>query len=207
MKQLLARQLTGPDQEAVYGLLEIHRIDSDNWNHGFPADAGFGIGHDTQNIYLRYVVTESNILARYRDFHDPVHEDSCVEFFISFDGDFYYNLEFNCIGTIHAAYGKGRQERIRIENRLLKSIRVNPSLGTNKIQIVDRETRWTLDVLIPLPVFTFTRLDPLNQTSAQCNFYKCGDRQAIPHYLSWNPIFSEKPDFHRPEYFGKIKFV
>ena len=39
-----------------------------------------------------------------------------------------------------------------------------------------------------------------------CNFYKCGDKQVEPHYLSWNPVLTDNPDFHRPEYFGKVIF-
>ena len=30
---------------------------------------------------------------------------------------------------------------------------------------------------------------------------------SLPHYLSWMPIDTPKPDFHRPEFFGKINFV
>ena len=36
------------------------------------------------------------------------------------------------------------------------------------------------------------------------NFYKCGDATEMPHYLSWNPIQTERPDFHRPEFFGEL---
>jgi hypothetical protein len=25
--------------------------------------------------------------------------------------------------------------------------------------------------------------------------------------VTWNPIGTEKPDYHRPEYFGSLKFV
>ena len=38
------------------------------------------------------------------------------------------------------------------------------------------------------------------------NIYKCGDRTAHPHYLSWAPIGTPSPDFHRPEYFGEVLF-
>ena len=30
------------------------------------------------------------------------------------------------------------------------------------------------------------------------------DKTAHPHYLSWSPIGTEKPDFHRPEFFGEL---
>ena len=26
------------------------------------------------------------------------------------------------------------------------------------------------------------------------------------HFLSWRPIRTEKPDFHRPEFFGEVTF-
>ena len=48
-------------------------------------------------------------------------------------------------------------------------------------------------------------VDPENLPhSLRANFYKCGDKTAHPHYLSWSPIHTEKPDFHRPEFFGEL---
>jgi hypothetical protein len=38
----------------------------------------------------------------------------------------------------------------------------------------------------------------------QGNFYKCGDETETPHYLVWNNIEWEKPDYHRPEFFGEL---
>jgi len=28
-----------------------------------------------------------------------------------------------------------------------------------------------------------------------------------PHYVTWNPVGTEQPDYHRPEYFGELKFI
>ena len=38
------------------------------------------------------------------------------------------------------------------------------------------------------------------------NFYKCGDKTAHKHYLSWSPIDLDSPNCHCPEYFGVIRF-
>jgi hypothetical protein len=38
------------------------------------------------------------------------------------------------------------------------------------------------------------------------NVYKCGDAMPQAHYLTWNPIGTSRPDYHRPEYFGYLKF-
>ncbi|WP_350005689.1 carbohydrate-binding family 9-like protein, partial [Phocaeicola dorei] len=40
----------------------------------------------------------------------------------------------------------------------------------------------------------------------RANFYKCGDELQKPHFLSWSPIKIEKPDFHRPDFFGLLEF-
>ena len=36
----------------------------------------------------------------------------------------------------------------------------------------------------------------------RANCYKCGDLTKDPHYLSWNPVTSQNPDFHRSQDFG-----
>ncbi len=38
------------------------------------------------------------------------------------------------------------------------------------------------------------------------NVHKCGDLTNHKHYLSWNMVQSGKPDFHRPEDFGRMMF-
>jgi hypothetical protein len=40
----------------------------------------------------------------------------------------------------------------------------------------------------------------------RANFYKCGDDLPEPHFLAWNMINTEEPDFHRPEFFGTLEF-
>ena len=37
------------------------------------------------------------------------------------------------------------------------------------------------------------------------NFYKCGNLTEQKHYLSWNAIESDTPNFHKPECFGVLK--
>ena len=39
------------------------------------------------------------------------------------------------------------------------------------------------------------------------NFYKCGDKCDQTHYLSWSPIGLLEPNFHCPEFFGKLNLV
>ncbi|MDD6236825.1 MAG: carbohydrate-binding family 9-like protein, partial [Clostridiales bacterium] len=41
-------------------------------------------------------------------------------------------------------------------------------------------------------------------TELRGNFYKCGDKTKHPHFGMWNPINNEFPDFHLPQFFGRI---
>lgn len=183
-----------------------YSIANNNWGYESDVKADFDIAYDESMIYLKFFVQESNTKAVNKNFNEPVYEDSCVEFFISFDEQHYYNLEFNCIGNILGGYGVGRNNREVLESELLKQINTRPSLGANKIEIIDRKTEWTLDVAIPKAVFKYEKIDVFKGLKAKCNFYKCGDKQAFPHYLSWNPINVDSPDFHLPEFFGLVVF-
>lgn len=203
---IIAEQIGEVDNRTGPVMEPLHLIKHDIWNFGAAAEAGFNIGHDNDNIYLYYSVRERNIRAVHTGINDPVYEDSCVEFFISFEGVNYYNIEANCIGTVLAGYGKSRADRILLEKDLVSNIRTYPSLGFNKITVVDRETVWSLGMVIPIEVLRFTEPEPLAGKTATCNFYKCGDKQARVHYLSWNPVRTDSPDFHRPEYFAKLMF-
>lgn len=63
---------------------------------------------------------------------------------------------------------------------------------------------WELTVKIP---FTLMGLDPNNlPEKIRGNFYKCADGTDSPHYVSWSPIKTEKPNFHCPEFFGELIF-
>lgn len=201
-QSILSRQISSKAISA----LETHKILYNNWNIECDVKAAFAIQNDENNIYLEFKVEESDVKARYKNFNEPVYEDSCVEFFVSFDGQNYYNLEFNCIGNILGAYGSERNMRKALDDELLENIKTCPSLGFNKIEITNRRTEWTLSVTIPKETFCYDNIKSYSGLKAKGNFYKCGDKLIKPHFLSWNPIHSEQPDFHLPEYFGDLEF-
>ena len=52
----------------------------------------------------------------------------------------------------------------------------------------------------------FPSFSPTPKSVMRANFYKCGDKTLIPHYLCWNPIPTEPLTFHNPNAFGVIHF-
>jgi hypothetical protein len=185
------------------------KITEVNWKE-FPykPDVAVSLAYTDNELLLKYYVTENWFKAEKTEINDPVYEDSCVEFFVSPDDTgVYYNLEFNALGTCLMGAGKDRHARRMADPQIIKKIRRGPSVGKCPIQKRTGEFSWTITIAIPPEVFFHHKISGLKGERYRANFYKCGDKLSVPHYISWNPIGTEKPDFHRPEYFGLLKFV
>ena len=164
-------------------------------------------GWGPEEILLHYRVTEARVKAEWVRINDPVCRDSCVEFFIDPGDGTYFNFEFNPIGTGYLARGHSREDRVPLEEAQVARIRRIGSLGTLPFAEREGETSWTLTVGIPLDLFADTALAAPSGKKFRGNFYKCGDDLRIPHYVTWHPVETEEPDFHRPECFGTIVFA
>lgn len=178
-----------------------------NWE-AFPYRPGlkFRIGHTGNEIWLKFYVNEKNILAQETRTNGDVYKDSTVEFFISIDGKNYYNFEFNCIGTIHIGYGAGRENRKPVTPKIAELIKIESSLGDQAFAEISGDFNWEMMICIPLEAFEFDELKSVSGIKATANFYKCGDETSDPHFVTWNAIGTENPDYHCPEYFGQVEF-
>ena len=189
--------------------LPKHAIDTVNWK-SFPErpEVHFAIAWHPEQIILKYYVREGVIRARFTEDNSPVWQDSCVEFFVMPDpaDGIYYNIETNCIGTCLAEKGLSRSPREKLPPSLLTHIKRYPSLGVAPFEEKSGDFTWDLMLVIPKEVFADHPIDTFEGKTFRANFYKCGDALSRPHYLSWNPIGTPEPDFHRPEFFGEVKF-
>ena len=165
--------------------------------------ASFSIAHSSDCIYLKYFVSEKEIRYVNREINSPVYEDSCVEFFIQFDSKGYYNLEFNCAGTILVGFGKNKSKRNLLSPELIGLIKCKAKL---KELTSPRSFYWELTIVIPIQLFIHHDLKTFEGIRARANFYKCGDLLPDPHFLAWSCIESETPNFHLPEFFGELQF-
>lgn len=184
------------------------RIAEAPWDaYPYVPEVSLHIGYLADAIALRYAVVEEAAQARYRNTQDPVHKDSCVEFFLSFDEDaHYYNMEFNCLGTRMMAYGKDVvPERTKLPVPLVESIRVRSSLDEGRP--LAAQGQWELLVVVPLEVFIHEGNLELAGKTVSGNFYKCGDDLPTPHYVAWNRVDYPSPSFHQPAFFGKLVFL
>ena len=166
----------------------------------------FSIAHTGDCILLKYFVQEKTIRMMHYQDNSPVHEDSCVEFFIAIDkDDEYYNLEFNCAGACLLGFGKNASQRKLIGSDMISKIR---RLATFKSNMNGKHNliNWELAIVIPAEVLIYHKLTSLKSMHCRVNFYKCGDKLPEPHFLSWQDMRTSTPDFHLAKFFGDAYF-
>ncbi len=157
------------------------------------------ICYDPENLYVRLAAEEKNIRAEYTAPLSPVHRDSCLEFFfMPGDGDRYFNFEINPNGCLYIGFGRGRGNSAVLYRDGMKDF-----FGIHTLRTADG---WEARYRIPLSFLRLFIPDFAFEGTLRANVYKCGDWTEREHYLSWNPVNSEKPDFHRPQDFGAMRF-
>lgn len=181
-------------------------IDKVNWPDEFPDNrtTEVCVGHDGVNLYIEYRCEGEHLMALTDKNLGPVANDSCVEFFISPDtaSPRYWNFEFNSIGRKNVSTRIERPNPRRLSQEELDRILVFSSVGTEPFAERDGYHKWVLTVVIPLDLIGLEYKG--NAIEMKGNFYKCGAKTSSPHYLSWAPIETPKPDFHRPEFFETL---
>lgn len=188
--------------------LSIHHINTINWVDTYPSkpDVTFGIAHNGENILLQYRVKENEILAAVTNDNGEVWTDSCVEMFLSFDNEHYYNAEFTCIGKALLGYRKFGEKAVHASNEIMQSIKRQSSLGTANREKEIGNFDWVLTLVIPRTAFWESDIKSFDGLQAKGNFYKCGDNLTTPHFVAWTTIETPKPSFHQPSFFGELHF-
>lgn len=126
-----------------------------------------------------------------------VWQDSCLEFFFSFGEDKYVNLEVNANSALRASIGTERHGRTFLKDMDIPMPYVKAERTDDGWQVLFNVSLETIKALWGCNVSA--------GDSFRANLYSCGDMTPAPHYASWSPVETEKPDFHRPEYFGLFK--
>lgn len=126
-------------------------------------------------------------------------EDSCVEIFLQNPANSaeYFNFETTCRGYLLAAKGPDRNNRTTLSEAEIKSVIRTKQLAS----IAGNLVCWGMTVQIPASIFG---LKSFEGKILKGNLYKCADKAKTPHYLSAFEIETEKPDFHRPEFFKEF---
>lgn len=148
---------------------------------------------------------EDDILCNCTMRDDPVYTESCLEVFLMpVEGDNrYINFEVNKNGVYLSQIGTGRGDRVFIKTLT----DLEPVIETMEIT-ENGKTAWGYEIIIPEALISeLYGVDyHVDESTIKGNFYKCAELSKNPHFGSLFPVKTEKPDFHRPEFFGDIEF-
>ena len=209
LNQIVASAINIPAVLSAAGITYT-TIDNVNWPEAFPykPKVEFAAAHTGDALLLHYRVEEQSVRAVAQKDHEHIWEDACVEFFVMPDkaDGLYYNIECNCTGKLIVAVGEGRNERQPAPAEVMQDIERWASLGKEPFDVREEPTKWEVALRIPITTFFKHKFQSFEGIRATGNVYKCGDNLPVPHFISWNPIMTENPDFHRPEFFGQILF-
>ncbi|MCH5334870.1 MAG: hypothetical protein J1D86_03580 [Alistipes sp.] len=194
--------------DAAFAAVEQQPVACCNWaDYPYSPQVSFRAFHTGQTLMLRFDVQERHTAALVTDDNGGVWNDSCVEFFLSVDGQGYYNFEFNCIGTMLLGFRRSRNEGVvHAAADTLASIERRTTLPHAAFAERTGDNSWSLTAAIPVQALFRHRIKSFSGLAARANLYKCGDQLSKPHFLSWQPIQTPSPDFHRPEFFAPIEF-
>lgn len=194
----LTDKVFDPEEDAFCRAVPAAKIDNYVWGQDYTpqAEARMAWGEDGLKVLL--CAKEESISVKADTFNGPVYQDSCLECFLQpFEDDpRYINFEVNAGGTALIGFGAQRKGRIR-----LPQMPQNMNICASKHE----GAWWAVSYTIPYALIEslFDGRRPKAGDTMKGNFYKC-DESLHPHFGSWNPIVSEKPDFHRPECFGTL---
>lgn len=215
-KSYVIRRATGPVrlacEDPAWGQAERLSIDTYPWyESGERQGTDVALLYDEQAVHALFVCEDRHIAASEMRPNGDVYLDSCVEWFAmpapGRDGG-YFNLEANCCGTVHLGFGPGRNGRRLAPPSVHEGLCVVTSIATpTKVESAN-DDGWWLAASLPFSVlseFAGSEVAPASGAAWRANFYRCGGK-TDPQYACWNPIEWERPDYHRPEFFGNLLF-
>ena len=174
----------------------VAQIDKINWKeYDYCPNTTAKMLYNEKGICVQMETDEEDIVARCRTQNGGVCQDSCMELFLraNENDERYINIEFNAFHTINLGF---RYDRPRRVNPDVKNAYFNPQ------SYID-ESKWILQYFIP-----FEFIDGLyggHTKKMYGNIYKCGEDVARKHFVTYAPIDTPQPDFHRPEYFAEFE--
>ena len=151
-------------------------------------------------LHLMFWCEDREPWATMKERDESIYEEEVVEAFIApgEDRTAYFEFEINPLGTLFDAeihwHGHGRD--------LLEVRREWNCAGLTGGARVEAGG-WQAWLAIP---FAGLGLRPSAGESWAINFYRI-ERRPRPEFSSWSPLYTDPPEFHTPDRFGRLLFI
>ncbi|MBE7018311.1 MAG: hypothetical protein E7413_00320 [Ruminococcaceae bacterium] len=188
-----------PIESEVWQAANKGSIDLYPWE-GYQQNApvtNFYMLYDENGIGMKFFTNETNPVGNAVGMNTDVYTDSCVEIFLNANPkatDKYLNFELSVTGYMHLGLGSGRFDR--------ELQYIDFSMLKIETRILEENKGWEAKFYIPFSLLK--EYYPEISSVWSGNFQKLCEDTDVPHLGCWNLIGTEKPDFHRPEFFGEI---
>lgn len=177
-----------------------------------PLSASVRVSRQESQLHLLFHMAAPELRRMCTAHNQDVHTDSCVEVFLKNPrDDEYVNFEFSAAGFIKVGRGPDRHSRMLYSpDTIEESISYSVEVLRNTFWDGENHTggcEWKARIALDLTAFGLMppgRMDIVPYLEG--NFQACGDGLEHPYYLVWNTIDTPQPDFHRPEFFGRLMF-
>jgi hypothetical protein len=186
--------------------VEKAHVDSFTWGDGTSSPKMYGQlvyvknGSEENGLYVHLFCDEKHPVSVETKPDGMVWLDSCMEFFFSLhdagvEDNRFVNFECNSLGVSYIGFG------IVGDRVFLRDIGVERF----PVQVSIEEDGWHVFTFIPegdlKKMFDLT--DVNEGTVMTGNFNKCDENANAP-FGTWSPVYTPQPDFHRPDFFGRI---
>jgi len=153
-------------------------------------------------LYVAFKCDDKHIWADHYNINDRTYEDDCVELFWNPSPDrqqYYYQFEINCIGNLLSVK--------RPDRATIMLPHITQSIQGTVNDDTDTDTGWVIEMALRFAEYPelFTAAPPKPGDMWRIGLNRCGGK-TNPQYSQWSPSQTDKPNFHRPEDFGKLFF-
>jgi hypothetical protein len=165
---------------------------------------------DNEHLYVSFRCDDAHISAEHTERDSPVYRDDCVELFTAPNPDQpnnYFNIEMNVRGAFLAQHRPGGPGKPVEPDWNATGIVIATAIDGTLNDDTDTDRGWILEAAIPLANFrTVARHTPPQPGDVWLlNLNRLGGK-TNPQHSQWSPGQTDRPNFHAPQYFGRVNF-
>lgn len=166
---------------------------------------------DDTFLYVAYKCDDKWIWADHYDTNSDTYQDDCVEMFwdpspADTSKRKYNMFEINCLGNLLSVYvGSGVDIKQRVSRIMVPHIAQAINGTVNKDD--DTDTGWIIEMAVCFSDYKeiYSGQTPKDGDMWRVGLNRCGGK-TNEQFSQWSPSQTDKPNYHRPEDFGKIFF-
>ena len=179
------------------------------WKDGRQEQTTAKLLWDDDNLYVSFRCDDAHAWAEHTERDSAVYLDDCVEVFTAPDivRPFnYFNIEMNVRRAFldqHHPDGPGKTKT----NWNAEGVRIATSVDGTINDDSDKDQSWMLEAAIPFANFAFVaqHTPPHPGDVWRMNLNRLGGK-TNPQFSQWSPSGTPHPQYHAPEYFGRVMF-